>query len=250
MADLNYFENRRSVRCYTDQHIPDEELKRMIAAATHAPNTGNMQLYSVIVTRSKEGKEALAPAHFNQGAVTSADAVLTFCLDIRRFEHWCHLRKAKPGFDTFQSFVAAVIDTSIFAQQFCTIAEMDGLGTCYLGTTTYNAPDIAMALELPQGVVPVTTVTVGYPAEDATGPTWRLPVERIMHQETYQDTCDADIEEAYASLEADPMSETYIKENGKETLAQVFTDVRYPRESAEYFSSVYLSLLDDNNFEI
>lgn len=242
-----YFTRRATVRSYSDRHFPDSLLDEMLYAASHAPNTGNMQWYSVVVTRSDEGKRRLAPTHFGQPQVAGAQAVLTFCLDLRRFEHWCRLRRAEPGFDNFQSFTAALIDTCLVAQQFCTVAEKAGLGTCYLGTTTYNAPQIAEALGLPDRVVPVTTVTVGYPAAEA-APSWRLPAEAWVHSERYADPSDADIERWYASLEADPQSDVFIRENGKETLAQVFTDVRYPRDSAENFSRIYIDFLKRNQF--
>lgn len=140
-----------------------------------------------------------------------------------------------------------MIDTSLFAQQFCTIAELRGLGTCYLGTTTYNAPQICEALQLPERVVPVTTVTVGYPQHESMAAE-RLPVDAVMHQEKYRELTDAEVEKAYSVFENDPMSAGYIKENHVKTLAQVFTDVRYPRESAEYFSKVYTDLLKKNRF--
>ena len=247
MKHSEYFNKRHTVRKYTDGQIPETLLKEMIEAAAHAPNTGNMQWYSVVVTRDAANKRRLAPAHFNQPSVEGASAVLTFCLDLNRFEQWCRLNSTNPGFENFQSFVAAVIDTSLFAQQFCTIAEMNGLGTCYLGTTTYNAPDIAKVLELPERVVPVTTVTVGYPETQA-GPTWRLPVEAVMHEETYRRPTDEDIRRWYAPLEQE--SQHFVEENAKQSLAQVFTDIRYPRESAEYFSKVYAGLLDANKFPL
>ena len=53
----------------------------------------------------------------------------------------------------------------LVAQTFCTLAEEAGLGICYLGTTTYNPQMIIDALHLPELVFPITTVTVGYPAE-------------------------------------------------------------------------------------
>ena len=241
----NYFRNRYTVRSYQDKEISDHEIATMLELASHAPNTGNMQWYSVIVTREREGRERLAPAHFNQPQVAGAAAVLTLCLDLRRFEAWCRISHAEPGFRNFQSFVAAIIDTSIFAQQFCTIAELHGLGTCYLGTTTYNAPQIAEALGLPERVVPVTTVTVGYPAADGI-PSWRLPVEAIMHTEKYAEPTDQQVKEWYAPLETE--SAHFVQENAKESLAQVFTDIRYPRQSAEYFSEVYARFLADNGF--
>lgn len=242
-----YFEKRGTVRSYTDRPLADELLNRLLDAAAHAPNTGNMQWYSVIVTRSAEGKKALAPAHFNQPQVEGAQAVLTFCIDLRRFEHWCRLRKADPGFDNFQSLAAAMIDTSLAAQQFCTAAELAGLGTCYLGTTTYNAPEIARALNLPPRVVPLTTVTVGYPAADP-APSWRLPRQAWVHTEEYRDAADRDIALWYESLENNPQSRKFVEENGLETLAQVFTDVRYPRSSAEAFSKSFCDFLHSNNF--
>ena len=247
MTQNNYFANRYTVRNYTGEHVPDDLLRQIIAEAEHAPNTGNMQWYSVIATRSPELRAKFAPAHFNQPSVTGCDVLLTFCVDIRRFEHWCNLRKAQPGYDNFQSFVAAMIDTCIFAQQVCTIAEIHGLGMCYLGTTTYNAPTIAEVLELPERVVPVITLTLGYPAAEGK-PSWRLPVDAVLHSETYHDTCDADIERYYAELEALPELAKFIAENAKETLAQVFTDVRYTREAAEYFSSIYKDVLARNGF--
>ena len=242
-----YFATRHTVRQYSDREITDAELTEMIEAASHAPNTGNMQWYSVVVTRDAQAKKTLAPAHFNQPQVEGARAVLTFCVDLARFEKWCRANKAVPGFDNFQSFIAAIIDTSLFAQQFCTIAEMRGIGTCYLGTTTYNAPQISEALGLPDRVVPVTTVTVGYAADDVNdAPTWRLPVEAIMHSERYEEQTAGQVNGWYAPLEAE--SQRFVTENNKETLAQVFTDVRYAADANEHFSKVYLDFLAKNKF--
>lgn len=244
-----FFKNRYTVRQYSDKSIDEALLMDMLDAASHAPNTGNMQWYSAIVTTDPANKKKLAPAHFNQPQVEGSAAVVTFCIDLNRFEAWCRLRNAEPGFSNFQSFVAAIIDTSLVAQQFCTIAEMNGLGTCYLGTTTYNAPQIAEALALPERVVPVTTITVGYPfAGTVIWPTWRLPVEAWVHKEKYSEPSKDEIAEWYSGIENDPSSAKFIEENSKETLAQVFTDVRYPRESAEYFSEVYADLLKRNKF--
>lgn len=247
MKQLEYFLSRHTVRVYSQAEISNESLTGMIEAASHAPNTGNMQWYSVVITKNAAQKKILAPAHFNQTSVESAAAVLTFCIDLNRFEKWCRLNDAEPGFENFQSFVAAMIDTSLFAQQFCTIAEMNGFGTCYLGTTTYNAPQIAEALKLPHRVVPVTTVTVGVPADHIqTSGTRRLPVEAIMHNEAYTEPTDDQISDWYAPIERD--SKHFVDENNKTTLAQVFTDIRYPRESAEYFSKVYSDFLKENRF--
>lgn len=247
MTNTDFFVNRYTVRQYEQREIDLDTIKEMLEAASHAPNTGNMQWYSVVITRDKDAKANLAPAHFNQPSVTGASAVLTFCIDLRRFEQWCRISNAEPGFDNFQSFVAGIIDTTIFTQQFVTIAEMNGFGTCYLGTTTYNAPQIAAALNLPDRVVPVTTITLGYPL-CAGKPSWRLDIDSLVHDEIYRDLTDDDVRQYYSSLDNDESSRGFIEQNNKQTLAQVFTDVRYPRESAEYFSKVYADFLKHNNF--
>lgn len=144
--NMDFFFNRKTIRKYKSEAIPSDTIERMLDAAAQSPTTGGMQLYSVVITTDTDIKEELAKSHFNQPAATGAPMLLTFCADFNRFIKWCEQSNAKPGFGNFQSFVAAFLDATIFAQQFCTIAEMGGLGCCYLGTTTYNAPQIAKRL--------------------------------------------------------------------------------------------------------
>ncbi|MDE6277630.1 MAG: nitroreductase family protein, partial [Muribaculaceae bacterium] len=166
LKHLDFFNTRATLREFNpDKHISPDELNALLEAASHAPTTGNMQLYSVVATRSPEGKKRLAPLHFNQPTVESCDILLTFCADFRRFEAWCTNRQAEPGYNNFHSFITALIDTTIFAQQFVTLAELNGIGSCYLGTATYSSEAIARVLQLPTRVVPVITLAVGYPAK-------------------------------------------------------------------------------------
>ena len=75
---------RRTIRKYTQQPIPNELLNRLIEEAARTQTMGNLQLYSVVVTKSAEMKRKLAPAHFNQPMVTEAPVVITVCADFRR----------------------------------------------------------------------------------------------------------------------------------------------------------------------
>ncbi|MDE6126493.1 MAG: nitroreductase family protein, partial [Muribaculaceae bacterium] len=136
-TDINeYFPQRRTIRRYSDREVPQELTDRLLLEATHAPTTGNMQLYSVIETRDPERLKRLAPFHFNQPQVEGCQVALTFCADFNRFSRWCEERGAEPCYDNLQSLTAAVIDAVAFAQQFNTLAELNGLGVCWLGTTT------------------------------------------------------------------------------------------------------------------
>lgn len=247
---LDFFTSRSTLRNYSsERQVSDEDLAAIIEAASHAPSTGNMQLYSVVITRDKDMKKKLAPMHFNQPTVESASAVLTFCADFRRFEKWCECRNAAPGYDNFHSFVTALIDAALVAQQFVTIAELNGIGCCYLGTVTYNAAGIAEILDLPSRVVPVVTLTVGYPAEGEFPPASdRLPVDAIIHKETYHDYTPESIDRYFAYKESLPDSAKFTAENGKETLAQVFTDIRYPRSLNEEVSQTFADFIRKQGF--
>lgn len=241
-TDLPYWLNRRTIRRYSSQPVSSELLNHLLLKASHAPTTGNMQLYSVVVSRDEEARALLAPTHFNQPQVMSAPVVLTFCADFNRFTQWCLERKADPAYDNYQSFTAAAIDTIAFAQQFNTLAELAGLGVCWLGTTTYNPDKIADILHLPTLVVPIITLTVGYPAEEGTE-VGRLPLEAIVHHGTYTPYTPERIDLLHAEKESRDDSRRFVAENNKETLAQVFTDIRYPRANNVHFSSTLLAYL-------
>lgn len=241
-----YF-TRRTIRKYESRGVDESLLERILTAGTRASTTGNMQVYSIIVTRDDEMKRRLAPAHFNQPMVTQAPVVLTFCADFNRFNLWCRQRDAEPGYDNFLSFMTAAIDALIVAQTVCCAAEEEGLGICYLGTATYNADRIIEVLELPKGVVPVATVTIGWPAVIPDQPD-RLPLEAVVHNEKYCDFTPDLIDELYREKESRADSQQFIAENGKRTLAQVFTDVRYKKADNEYFSAKFLEVIRDQGF--
>ena len=239
--------NRRSIRQYLPKEISQELLNELLQTACRASTVGNMQTYSVVVTRDAERKRRLAPAHFFQPMVEGASVVLTFCIDLRRFSKWCKCRQAEPGYDNLEWFVTGAVDALLMAQTFCVAAEEKGLGICYLGTTTYNPDQIIEALELPHLVFPITTITVGWPAEQPEQ-TDRLPLEAIVHEEVYHDYSESDIDRLYAYKESLPANQQFVRENGKETLAQVFTEVRYTKKDSEAMSEKLWQVMKQQGF--
>ncbi len=238
---------RCSIRKYSSEPVSDDLLKEILTMASRTSTTGNMQVYSIIVTRDEAKKKELLPFHFGQKMITGAPVVLTFCADFNRFSKWCRYRKAEPGYNNFLSFLTAAIDALLVAQTACIAAESEGLGICYLGTTTYMAKEIAGVLKLPKGVIPVTTVTLGWPAENPTDP-GRLPLNAIVHNEVYNDFSKEEIDELYYEKENREDSKQFIQENNKETLAQVFTDNRYKKSDNEHFSRLLLEFLNEQGF--
>ena len=237
----------RTIRKYKNIPISEDLLNRLLEAGCRASTTGNMQLYSIIVTRDDEMKRELLPCHFNQSVVVNAPVVLTFCADFNRFNKWCKLRGAEPGYDNFLSFFTAAIDALLAAQNVVIAAESEGLGICYLGTTTYLAGKIIQVLGLPKGVVPVTTLTIGWP-DESPDQIDRLPLNAIVHRETYHDFTDDEIITAYNEKENRQDSRIFMAENNKNSLAQVFTDIRYKKDDNVAFSNMLLGVLKEQGF--
>lgn len=238
---------RRTIRKYAEREVDNELLCRLLAEAERTPTMGNLQLYSVVVTQSKDMKERLAPAHFNQPMVIAAPVVLTICADFRRTTRWAEERKANPGYDNILSFLNAATDALLYTQTFTNLAEAEGLGTCFLGTTVYMPQMIIDILKLPKLVFPVATLTVGWPAEDP-ALSDRLPIDGIVHFEQYSDYSSEDIDKIYAEKEALEENRHFVEINNKETLAQVFTDCRYTKSDNEALSVTLREALKKQGF--
>ena len=239
--------NRRSIRRYSEREVSEELLNRLMTEAARTQTMGNLQLYSVVVTRSDEMKKQLAPFHFNQPMVTGAPVVLTICADFNRTSTWARCRNAEPGYDNFLSFINAATDALLYTQTLCNLMDEEGLGYCYLGTTVYQPQQIIELLHLPKLTMPVATLTVGWPAEEP-ALSDRLPLDSFVHQERYNDYMAADIDSYYHDKEQLEDNLHFVRINNKETLAQVFTDIRYTRKDNEALSKTLIDTLRRQGF--
>lgn len=247
MDTLNTLLSHKTIRNYKTDPIPPEMLSSILEAGFRASTTGNMQVYSVIVSKDPERRKELCALHFNQKMVEQAPVLLTFCADFNRFSKWCLQRDADPGYDNFLSFFTAAIDALLVAQNVAVAAESFGLGICYLGTTTYQADKLVAFFNLPTGVVPVTTLVLGYPDEEPEQAD-RLPADGIVHYETYSDYTEERINEIYAEKEQLPLTRKLILENQLDNLAQIFAYKRYTHKDNLHFSRVLLDVLNDQKF--
>ena len=243
---MTTIKDRRTIRKFKKEDVSDHLLNNLIETAARAATMGNMQLYSVIITKDEKVKEELAPLHFNQPMI-KAPVVLTFCADFNRFTKWCEYRDAAPGYDNFLSFINAMSDTLLFTQNFCTLAEEEGLGTCYLGTTVYNPEEIIRVLNMPKLTFPIATICVGWP-DESPNQTDRLPLEGIIHQNTYKDYDEQSQNEIYAHKESLKENKEFVEINKKATLAQVFTDCRYTKKDNEAMSEGMVKALKSQGF--
>jgi nitroreductase len=236
-----------SIRSFKNKPVDSKLLESILYSGARASTTGNMQTYSMIISAREAQRQKLAPLHFNQPVAVNAPVLVTFVADFNRFSRWCEFNKANPGYANFLSFFTAAIDALLVAQNVCVAAENYGLGICYLGTTTYNAKEIIEVLGLPKLTFPVATVAMGYPGEHPEL-TDRIPLKGVIHYEKYQDYSEARIRELYAFKENLESMQQFVQENRKETLAQVFTEVRYKQEDNEFFSEKMLDTLKIQGF--
>ena len=238
----------RTIRSYKPQKIEDAVLEQILLAATRGSTTGNMQPYSIIVTRDEAMKAKIAPLHFNQKPVLEAPVILTFCADFNRFNKWCECREAATDcYSNMQSFMWAAIDAVIATQNACIAAESFGLGICYIGTVTYNAKELGEIYQLPKNVVPITCITLGYPAENPPL-TDRLPLETVIHNEVYQDYSSKCIDILYAEKEKSDLTKKLLIENDLDNLAKVFTQKRYTKKDNEHFAKRFMEFLGEQGF--
>jgi hypothetical protein len=187
--------------------------------------------------------------------VTEAPALITFCADFHRMRHWLKMNRAPENFDNFMSFMIAAIDAVLASQNAALAAEAEGLGICYMGTTLASCDQIAKILNCPSHVVPVVGFSLGY-ANETPALRDRLPLHHIVHRQTYQLPEDEDIRACYREKEtaglrryqAVPELKKQIEEMGAENLAQIYTKVKYTRDSHLHYSKTVYEFLRAQNF--
>jgi len=251
----NFAKEHRSIRKYKKQNVSEEVLNRILETGMRASSSGNMQAYSIIVTQDDSIKKDLLAPHFNQSMVTEAPVLVTFCADFHRMRKWLEVSNAPENFDNFMSFMIASIDATLASQNVALAAEQEGLGICYMGTTLASCDRIGKILELPENVVPVVGFSLGYPDEKPEIRD-RLPLKSIVHREKYKLPTEQSVLETYANKEVqgmeryrkNPELKKLIKESGVENLAQVYTKVKYTKESHQMYSDTVIKYLKEQNF--
>lgn len=181
---LDLLTSHASVRKYKDVPISDETFHEMLHAAQHAASSNFVQAYSVIRVKDPVKRDKLAELSKNRKQYDSAALPLVFCADLKRLEYAASLHGKEILAGAAESFLVAVIDTALFAQNFVVAAESKGYGICYIGGVRNNPELISEMLELPDHVIPLFGMTIGVP-EETNEVKPRLPVDAILHEDTY-----------------------------------------------------------------
>ena len=258
MTDLSALLNgHRSIRSYKPDPIPEALVRQVLGdAIAGSSSSGNLNSVSMVLTRDPARKRRLYEFHFEQEMVLEAPLVITFCADWFRTREWLRRRGARDNFNNLIGYHVAAFDAIILSQSVCLGFEAQGLGICYMGTTLHSMAEIAEFLDLPDTCLPVTTIVVGYPAEDPPKRD-RLPIHAFLHEETYHRPTDAELEAIYEQREvkgwarymAYPELKAKIEALGITSLAQFYTsEAKYDPETFREDSAKLRALLEAKHF--
>ncbi len=208
---LKMIDNHRSIRSFSNQTILQSELEKIISAAQYASTSNFIQAYSVIQVRDTEKRKLLAQYSGNQEYVEKASEFLVFCADLYRLHEAIKYNGYEPDFSTLENFILTTVDTALFAQNVMIGAESKGMGGVFIGGIRNNPEKVSELLELPELVIPLFGICLGYPDSNLPDKKTRLPLTAILHRDAY-DKNKIDIIEAYDKN----IQEYYIKRtNGK-----------------------------------
>jgi nitroreductase len=144
--------SRRSIRKYTAQPVPDEVVTGLLKAAMSAPSASNQQSWQFVVINDRHTLDEIPNIHSHSKMLKEAAVAILVCGDQR-------LEKSK-GF--------WVQDCSAATQNLLIAAQAKGLGAVWLGIypRQKRVAEFQKKFGLPEGVVPLALVSIGYPAEE------------------------------------------------------------------------------------
>ena len=177
----------KSVRHFQPKPLPAGTLEMLGAAAQSAASSSNLQVWSVIAIEDPDRKAEAAVLCGDQDFIRQAPLFLVFCADLARLTSASE-REDLPGaaLDYTEMFLTAAIDTALAGQNAAVAAEGLGLGICYVGSARNHPRELAALLGLPQRVIALFGMAIGWPVENQTTTIKpRLPQPGMIHHETY-----------------------------------------------------------------
>lgn len=184
--------NHRTVRAYTEQPIPAGMLETLVAAAQSAPTSSNLQAWSLVAVQDRARIARLADLSNNQGFINGAPLFLVWVADLSRNQRLGRAAgRELAAVDYLESYMVAIIDAALAAQNLVVAAEALGLGTCYIGGLRSLPERISAELDLPPNAMGLFGMAIGWPdAAKLSDIKPRLPQSAVLHHETYKVTAE------------------------------------------------------------
>jgi len=211
--------SRTSIRRFRKDPVGEDTLKRILLVGQRAPSPGGFQAYSLVIVDDAQKLSKIGDAT-RQKFIAKAPVFVLVCVDIRRFRmmldrlgHDYHLKHSEGLYAKLFS----IVEASMVAQNIATAALLMGLGSCFVGAVFYAMKDVSEVLDLPEGVIPLLGVCLGYPEESPPlRPRW--PLEIVVHRNKYREVTTEQVDN-YLSLadEAMKREKYYQKYSKRET---------------------------------
>ena len=196
LAELARQAAHRVHRRYQPRDIDGDLLRLLCACALSAPAKSDLQQGDILVTRDKTKIASTAALIPDMPWITDAPVFLIFLANGRRLKQIAAARGKPFPNDHLDLFFNATVDAAIVLSQFIRAAEAVGLGCCPISVIRDHAPRIAEMFALPENVVPVAGMCVGWPAgEGAISP--RLGLDVRLHEERFDEAGAMDKIDAY-----------------------------------------------------
>jgi nitroreductase len=212
---LDLLFQRRSIRKFRSKPVKEADVKRIVEAGQRAPTACNLQTYSIVWIRDSRLKEKIFDACAVTSSIRTAPIVFVICADVRRLskvlDHLNHDHCFKHGYGYLVKLMS-MLDAAFVAENITLAAECLGLGSVFVGSALANEKVIE-ALKLPEGVLPLTLLCVGYPDEKPpTRPRW--PLSSVLHVDCYKDPSKQEIENFLERMDRELQREGYYQKYG------------------------------------
>lgn len=148
---------RTSIRSYQNTLVEDEKVETMLRAAMAAPSAGNKQPWTFVVIKDRALLDSIANQYRTIRMAKNAPIAIVVCGDMTK-------TFPEDGFDYW------VEDTSAATENLLLAAHSMGLGAVWCGVYPIKerVAFIKNLLALPENIVPLNVIPIGYPAEEPT----------------------------------------------------------------------------------
>jgi nitroreductase len=146
--------NRRSIRQYTDQDIPEDVLTAILEAARQAPSAINLQPWHFIVVTEPQLKQQLADGRYNQ-FIPKCPVTIIGCANTSVTVKSPYLK------ELYEKYQLSIVDVSIALQNIVIAAWALGVGSCWIGD--FREQHVKSLLQIPDHWRVVALLTLGYP---------------------------------------------------------------------------------------
>lgn len=179
MSDLlELISSRKSVRSYSEKHISDEDLKKILEAGRLAPSWMNVQSWKFILIKSQENKDLLSELSIGQQQVKHADALIVCIADTKAWDDAkitdIQNPALNPALQCENGIVIRSLEQVIYAVSYMMLeAASLGVSSCIIGAfgsdVTKILPEVHQkvrkALNLQDGQIISTIIALGYETE-------------------------------------------------------------------------------------